>query len=115
MSITKDELAHAKKQDQLNAQSPDFKEYPKVVYNSKGETRTVQSAEQAKSLKGFDLDAPPVTGADPDAYVPEVDEPEEDIEALREQAKSLEIEFDKRTGLAKLKELIDAKRAEQEQ
>jgi hypothetical protein len=115
MSITKEELAHAKKQDQLNSQSPDFQEYPKVVYNKDGQARTVNSAEQEKSAKGFTLSAPPVTGEDPDAYVEPAEEQEDDIEALREQAKSLDIEFDNRIGATKLKALIDAKRAEQEQ
>lgn len=115
MSITKEELAHAKKQDELNKQSPDFKEYPKMVYNAKGEARTVNSPEQEKSVKGFDKTTPPVTGEDPDVYIEPEYEPEDDIEALREQAKSLGIEFDNRLGAEKLKKLIDAKRAEQEQ
>lgn len=115
MSLSKEELAHAKKQDALNSQSPDFKEYPKIVYNSKGESRTVSSKEQESNLKGFNLSTPPVTGQDPDAYVEPEEPAEDDIDALREQAKSLEIEFDPRLGAEKLKKLIDAKRAEQEQ
>jgi len=115
MALDKEVLAHAKKQDELNKQSPSFQEYPKVLYGANDETRQVNSADEEKALKGKWTTSPKVTGALPEDAEAYEQEQDEDIEALKEQAKALGIEFHHNIGVEKLKKLIDDKRIETEQ